>query len=70
MEQAQREMAASAASSRAVVRHLETEVDSSHQLHAKIAELSTQIETVRKQAQQWKQAAEMLSKEKQLLRER
>lgn len=70
VEQTQREIAASAASSRAVVRHLETEVDSSHQLHYQISDLTTQLETVRKQAAQWKQAAEILSKEKQTFKER
>lgn len=70
VEQTQREIAASAASSRAVVRHLETEVDSSHQLHVQISELSSQLETTRKQAAQWKQAAEILSKEKQTFKER
>lgn len=70
VEQTQREVAASAASSRAVVRHLETEADSSHQLHSHISDISGQLETVRKQAAQWKQAAEILSKEKQSLKER
>ncbi|XP_057381408.1 centrosomal protein of 290 kDa-like [Daphnia carinata] len=69
VEQTQREVAASAASSRAVVRHLETEADSSHQLHSQISDISGQLETVRKQAAQWKQAAEILSKEKQSLKE-
>ncbi|KAI9553228.1 hypothetical protein GHT06_021124 [Daphnia sinensis] len=69
VEQTQREVAASAASSRAVVRHLETEADSSHQLHSQISDMSGQLETVRKQAAQWKQAAEILSKEKQTLKE-
>lgn len=65
VEQTQREMAATAASSRAVVRHLETEADSTHQLHSQISDLASQLETVRKQAAQWKQAAEILSQEKQ-----
>ncbi|KZS07494.1 Uncharacterized protein APZ42_028577 [Daphnia magna] len=69
VEQTQREVAASAASSRAVVRHLETEADSSHQLHSQISDISGQLETVRKQAAQWKQAAEILSKEKQSLKD-
>jgi hypothetical protein len=70
VEQTQREIAASAASSRAVVRHLETEVDSGHQVHVQLSELSSQLETVRKQAAQWKHAAEVLSKEKHSFRER
>jgi len=70
VEQTQREIAASAASSRAVVRHLETEVDSGHQIHVQLSELSSQLETVRKQAAQWKHAAEVLSKEKHSFRER
>lgn len=52
------------------MRHLETEVDSTHHLHAQLAELTSQLETVRKQAAQWKQAAEILSKEKQTFKER
>lgn len=70
MEQTQREIAASAASSRAVVRHLETEADSSHQLHAQLSELAGQLETARKQAAQWKHAAECLSKEKKSFKDR
>ena len=52
------------------MRHLETEADSSHQLHSQISDLSGQLETVRKQAAQWKQAAAILSKEKQTFKER
>lgn len=70
VEQTQREIAASAASSRAVVRHLETEADSNHQLHAQLSELNGQLETARKQAAQWKHAAECLSKEKRAFKER
>lgn len=69
MEQTQREIAASAASSRAVVRHLESEADNSHQLHAQLSEMAGQLETARKQAAQWKQAAECLSKEKRAFKE-
>ena len=70
MEQTQREIAASAASSRVVVRHLESEVGTVHQMHNQVVELKNQLDVVHKQAAQWKQAAEALSREKRLLKER
>ena len=43
---------------------------SSHQLHAQLSELAGQLETARKQAAQWKHAAECLSKEKKSFKDR
>lgn len=70
VEQTQRETAASAASSKVVVRHLETEVDAVHRLHSQVVEKQNQLDVLRKQAAQWKQAAEALAKDKRLLKER
>ena len=64
VEQTQRELAASAASSQAVVRHLETEADSNQQLHIQVTQLRHQMETLRLQATQWKTAADLLDREK------
>ena len=64
VEQTQRELAASAASSKAVVRHLETEAGSNQELHVQVTRLGHQMETLRLQAAQWKTAADLLNKEK------
>lgn len=69
VEQTQRELAASAASSQAVVRHLETEADSNQQLHILVTQLRHQMETLRLQATQWKTAADLLGREKDHLKQ-
>ena len=64
VEQTQREMAASAASNRAVLRHLEKQVESNQQLQAEATQLGQQLETLHQQAAQWKMAVELLNQEK------